>query len=177
MASLTFIRQSEIFTSDAENISKPLRKRIVEDVSLGIQFLLSSQQTIVENNMLGAVPERFPVGVSNADKDSNVRIDYPQHSMSAVLAYEKIFILDKQMQEQIEGSSSRRSQNVHKLTSHQFHRPRSKMSESDSQIVAHGSQWANLFILGLSFVMGVVLVVNVFASPQQRYRRTILKNK
>lgn len=82
MAALTFILPSEV----EDGIF--LRDRIWTDVTYGVNFLLAAQQTNDDNNMRGAVPAKFP-SRPQAAGDFLVRVDYVQHSMSAVIAYER----------------------------------------------------------------------------------------
>jgi hypothetical protein len=84
VAALTFIQESD---GDDDGEYFHLREQIWDDVTLGIQFLLQAQQTSTENNMRGAIPVKFP---HRFDSDYEVRVDYVQHSMSAMIAYEKM---------------------------------------------------------------------------------------
>mmetsp|Transcript_22243 Transcript_22243/g.52345 ORF Transcript_22243/g.52345 Transcript_22243/m.52345 type:complete len:244 (+) Transcript_22243:39-770(+) len=172
LASLTFIGESELFKSDKENIVKPLRDRIFEDVSQGIGFILSSQQTSTENNMLGAVPVRFPKKTDSALKDSSVRIDYPQHSMSAVIAYETHVFDNQRKRIQLSRGRSKNLRNVilHEDTS-------LATSIRNSFVVAPGRLWINFIIVGLFVVFCIRLVMNVFISPQKGHRQRNLKNR
>ena len=47
--------------------------------------MLDSQETDTRYNMQGGVPARFP---PESEDDKDVRVDYVQHSMSAMIAYE-----------------------------------------------------------------------------------------
>jgi hypothetical protein len=85
VAALTFLRGSETYVGGF------LRERIWNDVTLGVKFLLASQQTSDNNNMRGAVPARFPYR-AKFDEDIEVRVDYVQHSMSALIAYERTML-------------------------------------------------------------------------------------
>ena len=81
--------------SDAAEL---LKDRIERDVGIGIHFLLKAQQKSKRNNMLGAVPGMYSGKRPVANEDSEdededfdlaeVRVDYVQHSLSAVMAYE-----------------------------------------------------------------------------------------
>jgi hypothetical protein len=86
LAALTFVKEHEMFIGEEEHIVEPLRDRIEESVAHGIRFLLGAQQVALDNNMQGGVPERYP---SHNEDDTNVRVDYVQHSMSAMIAYEQ----------------------------------------------------------------------------------------
>lgn len=89
VAALTFIQDSEVYGDNTN-----LRERIWDDVTLGIQFLLDAQQTSTDNNMRGAVPAKYPYKKGDDDDDDmEVRVDYVQHSMSAVIAYEQMITM------------------------------------------------------------------------------------
>jgi len=116
LAALTFVQESELFpggnTEDGDNTNEEgdptelLRDRIERDVGMGIRFLLQAQQKSNQNKMRGAVPGMYtgktPVlphlgkeDSSNSEDEEDedfqiaeVRVDYVQHSLSAVLAYE-----------------------------------------------------------------------------------------
>ena len=107
VAAMTFIQDSEVFFGGESNASELLKDRIERDVSMGIRFLLKAQQKTDFNLMRGAVPGRFtgkkPAALPPVSKEeeydedydmAEVRVDYVQHSMSAVMAYEA-FLLDK----------------------------------------------------------------------------------
>ena len=175
MASLTFIGESELFKSDKENVAKPLRERIFEDVSKGIEFILSSQQTSTDNNMLGAVPVRFPPKADSAVKDSSVRIDYPQHSMSAVIAYEKHVFGTQRNRVQL-SSEYFNGKNLRNVILHEG-RSRPATIKNYKFPVASGRLWVNVIIVGLFVVMGIRLIVNVFISPQKGLLQRNLKNR
>lgn len=87
IAALSFVREHEMFTSDNEEGAERLLDRMHHDIRAGINFLLNSQETDESNNMHGAVPVKFP---SEDHKAKEVRVDYVQHSMSAMIAYEKL---------------------------------------------------------------------------------------
>ena len=162
-----------MFKSDEENVVKPLRDRIFEDVSQGIEFILSSQQTSTENNMLGAVPVRFPPKADSALKDSSVRIDYPQHSMSAVIAYEAYVYGNQRKRTKL---SSGRSKNLRNVILHEDGYVPSSIRNNNS-LVASGRLWVNFIIVGLFVVLSICLVVNVFISPRKGHRQRNLKNR
>ena len=107
VAAMTFIQDSEVFFGGESNASELLKDRIERDVGMGIRFLLKAQQKTDFNLMRGAVPGRFtgkkPAALPPVSKEeeydedydmAEVRVDYVQHSMSAVMAYEA-FLLDK----------------------------------------------------------------------------------
>ena len=96
LAACTFVKDHEMFIDQVGRKVMPLRERMVRDVQLGIDFLLRSQQQTNENNMKGAVPGMFPPNNDYDLEHSEVRVDYVQHSMSAVIAYERIILHGKQ---------------------------------------------------------------------------------
>ena len=105
--------------TDKGDATELLRDRIERDIEMGIRFLLKAQHKSDRNNMRGAVPGKYtgrrPVfsttknnraahddqkGSEDDDEDyyiAEVRVDYVQHSMSAVMAYES-FLLNKTQQ-------------------------------------------------------------------------------
>lgn len=152
-----------MFVSEQERVVQPLRDRIIHDVKLGVRFVLGSQQTTTKNNMLGGVPERFP---AKNDGDGNVRIDYPQHSMSAMIAYER-FLLEERKK-----SGGRLGINhLRKLL------PRGSPQKGGDGSNGAGthSLWANFILMGSILLIGIVLVVSVFISPNRRRRRRLKK--
>lgn len=92
-ASLSFVRDSEMFVSDYEDKAEKLLDRMRHDIRLGIQFLLESQETDDSHSMHGGVPVKFP---AETHRSREVRVDYVQHSMSAMIAYEKLLQSEKQ---------------------------------------------------------------------------------
>mmetsp|Transcript_6662 Transcript_6662/g.10994 ORF Transcript_6662/g.10994 Transcript_6662/m.10994 type:complete len:520 (-) Transcript_6662:241-1800(-) len=87
IAALSFVRPSEMFASDREDHAETLLDRMHHDIKLGISFLIESQDTSTMHNMHGGVPVRYPSANSKA---MEVRVDYVQHSMSAMIAYENL---------------------------------------------------------------------------------------
>ena len=88
-AALSFVREEEMFVSDMEDKAEKLLDRMRHDLRLGISFLLESQETDETYNMQGGVPVKFPAEDQRAKE---VRVDYVQHSMSAMIAYEKLLL-------------------------------------------------------------------------------------
>lgn len=84
--SLSFVKDYEVFIDEDTHIVLPLREKMRHHIELGIGFLLQSQQQTHHNNMKGAVPAVYP---AETEDDGEVRVDYVQHSMSAVIAYEE----------------------------------------------------------------------------------------
>ena len=91
-ASLSFVRDSEMFVSDYEDKAEKLVDRMRHDIRLGVQFLIDSQETDDSHNMHGGVPVKFP---AENHHSREVRVDYVQHSMSAMIAYEKLLQSEK----------------------------------------------------------------------------------
>ena len=131
VAALTFIQDSEVYLGDpdhADTTTELLRDRIEDDVTWGIQFLLHAQHTTNEKGMRGAMPGKVQPGVAHpateeteheaAEEESSsddpedpllteVRVDYVQHSLSAVIAYEAYLLQkDKVQQDQKHRHSS-----------------------------------------------------------------------
>lgn len=92
LAALSFVKDYEMYIDEEGHTVLPLRERMMRDINLGIDFMLQSQQQTDENNMQGAVPFKFPM---KYESDMEVRVDYVQHSMSAVIAYEAAVFKDK----------------------------------------------------------------------------------
>jgi hypothetical protein len=89
IAALSFIRPEERFIGLDEDHVENLRKRMYRDIRIGIKFLVYSQETVETLNMHGGVPLKYP---PDGDKNKEVRVDYVQHSMSAVIAYERLLL-------------------------------------------------------------------------------------
>jgi hypothetical protein len=85
LAAMTFVRDDELFVVDWLPKVERLRDRMLFFIQLGINFLLDAQETDTTYNMHGGVPARFP---PESEDDKDVRVDYVQHSMSAMIAYE-----------------------------------------------------------------------------------------
>lgn len=161
---MTFIQDSELFFRDEEDATELLKDRIERDVTSGIRFLLKSQVKTDFHYMKGAVPGKFttkklspPPLDSNDDRHENdkdfdyaeVRIDYVQHGMSAVMAYEK-FLLDK-----IEANHSNKAfhkrvhENVHKAVrdvKHKIHK------------AASSSIFVNYAILATVWLVAILVI-------------------
>ena len=138
VAALTFIQDSEVYLGDpdhADTTTELLRDRIEHDVTWGIQFLLHAQHTTNEQGMRGAMPGKVRPQIKwgtrhEAEEESSsedqedpllteVRVDYVQHSLSAVIAYEAYLL---QKEEKVQQDQKRRpifhtnmSDKVHKV--------------------------------------------------------------
>jgi hypothetical protein len=77
----------ERFIGIGEDHVENLKERMYRDISIGIKFFAYSQETVETLNMHGGVPLKYP---PNGDSNKEVRVDYVQHSMSAVIAYERL---------------------------------------------------------------------------------------
>ena len=87
LASLSVVKDHELFIDINTQQVAPLRERMLRYIELGVDFLIDAQQTEEANDMKGAIPVRSPI---IKDADNAVRVDYVQHSMSAVIAYETL---------------------------------------------------------------------------------------
>ena len=138
VAALTFIQDSEVYLGDpdhADTTTELLRDRIEHDVTWGIQFLLHAQHTTTEKGMRGAMPGKvrpqIKGGTSHeaAEEESSsddqedpllteVRVDYVQHSLSAVIAYEAYLLQKEQVhqdQKHRQSFHTNMSDKVHKV--------------------------------------------------------------
>ena len=86
LAATTFVRDDELFVVDWDPKVERLQDRMLYFIQLGVDFLLESQEENTSYNMQGGVPAVYP---ADSDKKKEVRVDYVQHSMSAMIAYEK----------------------------------------------------------------------------------------
>jgi hypothetical protein len=91
IASLSFVRDSEMFVSEFEDTAINLKVRIRSYIRTNIQFLLESQEKDNSHNMRGAVPYSFPL---NDHRSMEVRVDYVQHAMSAMIALERLLHIE-----------------------------------------------------------------------------------
>ena len=189
---MTFIQDSEMFfSSEKGDATELLINRIERDVGSGIRFLLKAQLKSDNYNMKGAVPGKFTTrtklsppphssksGESDDDEDydfAEVRVDYVQHSMSAIMAYEA-FLLDKiEKNHNQKAFHERVHENVHKAVRHVKH----KINK-----VASSSLYVNCIILG-SVCCLVILVVCLaylplssipFFGKRRRRRRRVKRN-
>jgi len=86
LAGLTFVKDDEMFLEEGPD-AEPLKERILYFVQHGADFVLNSMAMTSEHHMEGGVPVRFP---THTHRHNAVRIDYVQHSISAMMAYEKM---------------------------------------------------------------------------------------
>jgi hypothetical protein len=93
IAALSFVRPEERFVVDSQDKMENLRDRMIYFIELGIEFLLSSQETSTINNMQGGVPVKYPITEHQGSRE--VRVDYVQHSMSGMIAYERLLLSKK----------------------------------------------------------------------------------
>ena len=185
---MTFIKDTELFFGDGEeNATELLKDRMERDIAIGIQFLLKAQVKSDFHNMKGAVPGRFtlkklspPPNNDELEEDEDfeyaeVRIDYVQHSMSAVMAYES-FLLDKKLQHENKKAFHKRvNDNVHKAV----RRVKHKINTATSSAV-----FVNYVILATVCIF-VVLVIALAYLPwswipilgqSKRGRRRVKRN-
>lgn len=192
--------------NDQGDATELLLDRIEHDVGLGIQFLLEAQEKSNRNGMRGAVPGKFTGKrpslpkkkdqrqqhqASNDDEEdsgdededenyeiSEVRVDYVQHSMSAIMAYEA-FLLNKTKRKQ-KGFHQVVNEKVHRVTDPIIHHVRKKIG-----IATRSSTFVNYALLG--GVICIVLAVVVLAycpmlftwpcSKRYRHKRHRIKRK
>lgn len=144
LAALSFIRETEIFVGEREHVAEPLRERMLHDVKAGIAFLLGSQETDDAYNMQGGVPEKYPPSKQN---DREVRVDYVQHSMSAVIAYENLVLNERY--------HHGRLRNAH-------------FKENGSLLQGYGLLGLTVLVLGAAGVM-----IAVYNKPKKRLRHVV----
>ncbi|CAB9518121.1 expressed unknown protein [Seminavis robusta] len=92
IAALTFIDEDELIIPETDRRGREVNvyDRVLFFVRLGVQFLVESQEHDTSNNMQGGVPAK-------TEEDPNeVRIDYVQHSMSAIIMYEMTVISESE---------------------------------------------------------------------------------
>jgi len=86
LAGLTFLKDDEMYLEEGPN-AESLKERILYFVRHGADFVLQSMAMTSPHGMEGGVPGHFP---PQSHRDNEVRIDYVQHSISAMMAYEKM---------------------------------------------------------------------------------------
>ena len=164
-----------------------LRDRIEYDVAMGIRFLLNAQHKSNHHNMRGAMPGKYVppitttttttnksnlkklVDIDNGDEENEeeeeeqnmtteVRVDYVQHSMSAVIAYES-YLLEKQ-QRIIDDESGTKKSNfknkVRGVADHITKHIRSKIHNKNNPNATNDTL-ANFALLGI--LMFFVLII------------------
>jgi len=210
LATLTFLQESELYMGDEGHegtTTELLQDRIEHDVAMGIRFLLNAQQQTNTNQMRGAVPGKYnPTTKSNtknrensgsgsADASSSeeeeseeeednlsneVRVDYVQHSMSAVIAYEAYLL-----QKEAKAAAKQRNNNdtfqtkvqekVHGVTDHlkkQMHRGRhtltttTKMSETYANVVLVG-----ILLFFVCIILYIVLVPSYLSTQSSKLKK------
>jgi hypothetical protein len=139
VAAMTFISDREVFFGGDSDATELLKDRMERDVGMGIRFLLDAQQKNNHNEMRGAVPGMYNgrkpvVSSSRAGENSNdesedenydlaeVRVDYVQHSMSAVMAYEKFLLKKMEKQHKKKAFHEKVHEKVHKVVHHVKHK-------------------------------------------------------
>jgi len=194
LATLTFIKESEIYMGDEgieDGTTELLRDRIEYDVAMGIRFLLNAQHKSNRNNMRGAMPGKYippkavvDSNVNNDDTDTDdeeddeeeenmtteVRVDYVQHSMSAVIAYES-YLLEKQQRiidESSDGINNNSNDNnnfknkVHDVADHITKRIRSRMILPNTMTTTmtnnNNDTLANFALLGIILFFVLIII-------------------
>ena len=130
VAAMTFIEESEIFFGTEGDSTEPLINRIERDVGSAIRFLLRAQFKTDYNNMKGAIPgqvttEKLDLPEYGEDEDfdfAEVRVDYVQHSMSAVMAYEAFLLEKMEKRHNQKAFHERVHEHVHKAVKHVKHK-------------------------------------------------------
>ncbi|KAG7339085.1 hypothetical protein IV203_025815 [Nitzschia inconspicua] len=171
LAALTFIRESEMYIGEDEHIAQPLRERIEEIIEYGVKFLLDAQELSSINNMQGGLPERYPI--KDPEEESNVRVDYVQHSMSAIIAYEQ-YVLEKKRGVKLVRQGVKNIKKLRDKVADRIHRPR-RSSRGDA-VVAGPDAGINYVLLAICCILILTTVVMVY-KPIQRHRRKLLTTK
>jgi hypothetical protein len=171
---MTFIQESEVFFGGESDATELLKDRIERDVGTGIRFLLQAQQKTDRNGMRGAVPGKFtgrkpaalPASSAESSNDESedeqndkdfhlaeVRVDYVQHSMSAVMAYET-FLLDE-MEKRHEQMAFH--EKVHQVVHHAVRHVKHKIDTATAS-----SAFVNYVILGAVCLLVTVVMTLVY---------------
>ena len=173
---MKFIKESETFFGSEGDATELLRDRIERDVGSAIRFLLRAQLKSDYNNMKGAVPGEFiSENLEPSGNAAEVRVDYVQHSMSAIMAYEA-FLLDKiEKRHNQKAFHERVHEHVHKAVRHVKH----KFDAATSS-----SAFINYLILGTAcWLVSVVVCLAYlpwswipFFGQRSRRRRRVKRN-
>lgn len=137
LAAMTFVRDDELFVADWVPKVERLRDRMLYFIEMGVDFLLESQETDTTYNMHGGVPAKYP---TKREDDKEVRVDYVQHSMSAMIAYEKFLENEKR-------TKSSATQRVRQMIANKHLRMRTPSQG--------GSSWAFLGLLATVALLGM----------------------
>lgn len=151
LAGLTFLKEDELFLQDGGLPAIPLKERILQFVEHGADFVLRAmEESSTHASMHGAVPVRFfadDPSVELRTKDTEVRIDYVQHSISAMMAYEQLLLHEGPY-----ASWASRKEKLQKAASHVRHKV--------ADVIRHPAQEENQGAL-LWMLLVVVLVMVV----------------
>jgi hypothetical protein len=171
LAALSFVRDSEMYIGEEEGIAQPLRERIEESIEYGIKFLLDSQELASNNHMDGGVPERYPI--KNPEDDANVRVDYVQHSMSAVIAYEQYVQEKKHSGGKLVRQGMKKLKKFRENVVAKVHHKKG-VNRGDA-VITNADAGVNMFLLLIVSALILGVVVMVYRPHQKRRRR--LKRK
>lgn len=176
VAAMKFIKESEIFFGSEGDATELLRNRIERDVGSAVRFLLRAQIKSDYHNMKGAVPEEVTSeNLEPSGKGAEVRVDYVQHSMSAIIAYED-YLRDKvEKRHNQKAFHERVHDHVHKAVRH----VKNKFDTATSSSV-----FVNYLILGtvcwlVSFVVCLAYLPwswIPFLGRKRRRRRRVKRN-
>jgi hypothetical protein len=165
LAALTFIRDSEVYVGEDERVVQPLRERLEEVIEYGVKFLLDAQELSTSNLMQGGVPARYPI--KNADDDANVRVDYVQHSMSAIIAYER-YLLEKKSGTKLMRNGLKKLKNIRDNVAGKIHSKHHK-NRGDAVIADAGTNYVLLaFIFAVIAAVVMLVYKPIFLRRQSR---------
>jgi len=195
LAAMTFIGDSEMYLGTEDDAAELLKDRIERDVGMGIRFLLNAQQKNDHNNMRGAIPGKFVIGdpqppeqhhsgSSDEEHDlafdlAEVRVDYVQHSLSAVIAYES-FLLGRLEKNHGEKAFHEKVQEVYKV----YHKVKRHVKHR-FDIATASQAFVNYAILGsICFLVSVAVclayspcsIFSFLAGRRRRRRRNKRKD-
>lgn len=187
---MSFIKDTELFFGDdeEEDATELLKDRIERDVAAGIKFLFQAQVKSDFHNMKGAVPARFtmkklspPPNDDERQEDEDfeyaeVRIDYVQHSMSAVMAYESFLLRKKEEYQNNKAFHKRVNEHVRKAVNHAKHRIHKAASSSvfvNYAILATVCVFV-LLVIGLAYLPWSW--IPILGGRSNRIRRRVKRN-
>ncbi|KAL3896351.1 MAG: hypothetical protein SGARI_007197, partial [Bacillariaceae sp.] len=158
---------SEMFIGEEEQIAQPLRERIEESIEYGVKFLLDSQELASNHQMDGGVPERYPI--KNPEQDANVRVDYVQHSMSAMIAYEQYVQEKKHSGGKLLRKGMKKLKKFRESVVEKVHHKKG-LNRGDAVIV-NADAGMNYFVLLIVFALILGVVILVYQPHKKKRRR------